>query len=108
MEKSEIENQEKEKQEYSLVGRITKPHKGMKLFEYSLDDESIEESKIVPEIYIDSVKLQPSRKNRLQVKKGFVYMWAINKKNAMKKINKEYGQLIQMKKDEKSRDQNNA
>jgi len=91
IEKHEVENDQKG---VKWIGQIKKPHNGMTMFCYNIEDESIKVAEIVREVSYDAETGFPMTKARLQVQKGCLYIYAINKKNALRKIQKEYGKML--------------
>ena len=91
IEKHEVENDQKE---IKWIGQIKKPHNGMTMFRYKIEDGSIQEAEIVRSVSFDAETSSSKTEAKLQVEKGCLYIYAINKKNALRKIQKEHGKML--------------
>jgi len=91
--KPEIENVEKEKMEYTLLGTFQRT-RGLKLFAYNYLDDIVSEIKIKPKstlnIKIENNKCIPSDEapEEATVDNRFIHFEALNMKNAIRRLNK--------------------
>jgi len=88
---SENVAQQEQTKEYEKVTTI-KPHKGHTLYEYNVDTkEFIEATYIKTNVAFEDVqKGKNIARRRVNMKGGCVYVSALNKKNAFKKLHKSY------------------
>jgi hypothetical protein len=80
-EKTEISFQQKKQVEKELVG-VLKPHLGHSVFEINLETLAIKKAEFTSYTFVIG---QNHNKQELIVKKGCVYVCALNEKNALKK-----------------------
>ena len=71
--------------EHTLVGLI-KPKKNHRVFEYNIEKEYITEAIYSEENVIYSLDGNHIKKRKIVKNKGCIYISALNKKNALKKI----------------------
>lgn len=88
VESYEIENQKKQ---YTLAMSLVRPHKNMILYCYDSDNETLEEAKMDSKIamghYGNIVKKNTVEKSNEKL----LYVFALNRKNAQRKVNKALG-----------------
>ena len=101
--KTEVSEFDQERIEQKKIGSIRKPNNGVRLFEYNLETGDVGEVELTGEISYDSINKKEISNRKAHIKKGFVYDWAINKKNAKRKIENKYKFLIELKRHERSK-----
>lgn len=82
-EKIEVNVKQQKQVEHQLVGRIT-PHKGHRLFEINVETLSIK----LAEYSNTTYQAFTEDKHEVIIKKGHVYVSALNKRNALKQYKK--------------------
>jgi hypothetical protein len=73
--------------EYTLVGSI-KPKKNHRVFEYNFETKEIKEAIYLEANITYSLDGNHIKKRKIVKNKGCIYVSALNKKNALKRINK--------------------
>jgi hypothetical protein len=85
----EIRDEQQQKKEIKLIGRQRKV-RGLTLFEYSEVTKLLSVAK-KQDFYLESLSLDPSKlkiSNKVEVNEHCIYFQALNRKNAIKKLQK--------------------
>jgi len=87
-----IEIQVPQKQEYRLIGSIRKV-KGLRLFAYNFSTGELKEAEMRHEVMM-GYKSDPIKKNKVNLSPNCLYVQALNKKVAWRKIMKHIANTI--------------
>lgn len=101
--KIEVNEFDQEAIEEKKIGSVRRPNSGVKLFEYNLETGEVGEVQLTGDVSYDPTKKEAISNRKAHIKKGYVYDWAINKKNAKRKMESKYKFLIELKKYERSK-----
>jgi hypothetical protein len=88
--KTQIEKQAEQKQEYKHIGSI-KLKRGHYLFKFNIQTKELTSVEIERRVGIGLDK-QPVKENKVLFEKDCIYIGALNKKNAYKKLIKIYNE----------------
>ena len=88
MGKDEMEILQQKQQEFKFIGSYRKMP-GMTLFKYNRKTKEIMPDPLQYSKDVDFKTQEPTSKPKLVVEKGCIYLWALNKKNCIKKLRKE-------------------
>jgi len=91
----EIVKPVEQKQEYKFVGNV-RLVRGLKFWEFNIDTEELKEVEVVLKKVLDISKEEHSIKKAVYNSKSY-YFQALNRKNAIKKVNKRIEQTTGIK-----------
>jgi len=89
--KSAIHQKKDQKQEYKLIGSLLLK-RGLKLWSYNQTTGELKPAEIVRKVMI-GYNGKEKKSNKVQFSPDCLYLQALNRKNAIKKINKYYAYM---------------